>query len=576
MFLRHKFKIIFLGLLLLSSPFFVSADYSGQKVNFSVNSDYDVSGRSQLQATLRKITPKIYFYIDDNWWGSLTNEQQNKIDIALSALTSEFEYKIYPILTATFGSEPKPGIDKDEHITILIHPMIENAGGYFLEGDIYPKLQFTGSNEREMIYLNADQIDKTIAKSLLAHEFMHLITENQKNIIRKVSEETWLNEARSEYASTLVGYDLEYEGSNLQKRARNFLDRPYDSLTDWQGKPFDYGVVNLFVQYLTEQYGIEILIDSLQSSQVGIPSINEALQKRGFKEDFPQVFKDWTVAVFINDCNVSEKYCYKDKNLKDLRVIPTGNFLPLSGKSNLSSTYSALNWSGNWYKFVGGWGTLKIVFSGDAKNIFSIPYVTQDVAGNLQVGYLNLDENNNGEVLIPDFRSKTYSITIIPSVRTKISGFDDEEMPVSFSWTASVGGNNGENNGGSNEAKLIQQLLAQIAQLQAEIAKVQSQINAILGGNGQNYSCQGFSGDLYFGMMNSNEIRCLQEFLKSQGTEIYPEGLITGNFLDATRSAVIKFQEKYASEILAPLGLETGSGFVGLKTRLKINQLLGY
>ena len=55
-------------------------------------------------------------------------------------------------------------------------------------------------------------------------------------------------------------------------------------------------------------------------------------------------------------------------------------------------------------------------------------------------------------------------------------------------------------------------------------------------------------------MSNNLEVRCFQEFLKDQGQEIYPEGLITGNFLSLTQSAVIRFQEKYASEILAPLG----------------------
>jgi len=74
--------------------------------------------------------------------------------------------------------------------------------------------------------------------------------------------------------------------------------------------------------------------------------------------------------------------------------------------------------------------------------------------------------------------------------------------------------------------------------------------------------------------MNSPEVRCLQEFLKNQGPEIYPEGLLTGNFLIATQSAVIRFQEKYASEILKPLGLEKGTGYVGALTRAKINQLL--
>ena len=66
----------------------------------------------------------------------------------------------------------------------------------------------------------------------------------------------------------------------------------------------------------------------------------------------------------------------------------------------------------------------------------------------------------------------------------------------------------------------------------------------------------------------------MQSFLKAQGTDIYPEGLVTGNFGSLTKAAVIRFQEKYASDILTPVGLLKGSGYVGAKTIAKINQLI--
>lgn len=124
------------------------------------------------------------------------------------------------------------------------------------------------------------------------------------------------------------------------------------------------------------------------------------------------------------------------------------------------------------------------------------------------------------------------------------------------------------------EEELIQQLLDKIAFLKAEIAKVQAKIDALLAKRTEKISCQSFDRNLYYGMRNNPDVRCLQEFLKSQGLEIYPEGLVTGNFLGLTKTAVIRLQEKYAEEILHPLGLEMGTGFFGPATRTKINQLL--
>ncbi len=134
-------------------------------------------------------------------------------------MEEEFKNRIYPILTAAFGSEWKPGIDKDERITILFHPMKKDARGYFNPGDEYPKIMSIRSNEKEMIYLNADFITSTqTINSFLAHEFLHLIDFNQKEKLQGVEEEIWLNEGRAEYASTLLGYDDVFTNSYLENR----------------------------------------------------------------------------------------------------------------------------------------------------------------------------------------------------------------------------------------------------------------------------------------------------------------------------------------------------------------------
>lgn len=66
-------------------------------------------------------------------------------------------------------------------------------------------------------------------------------------------------------------------------------------------------------------------------------------------------------------------------------------------------------------------------------------------------------------------------------------------------------------------------------------------------------------------------MNALQQFLVGEG--VYPEAMVTGYFGLKTRAAIIRFQEKYASEILTPVGLTRGTGFVGAVTRAKLNEL---
>jgi len=50
-------------------------------------------------------------------------------------------------------------------------------------------------------------------------------------------------------------------------------------------------------------------------------------------------------------------------------------------------------------------------------------------------------------------------------------------------------------------------------------------------------------------------------------------GQETDFFGNLTRTAVLKFQQKYASEVLHPLGIFTPTGFVGERTRVKLSSL---
>lgn len=535
----------------------------GDTINFNVDKNFNAGYQEQISATLVKTTSKIYFYIEKNWWDSQMTAKQEDILNNLDTLSLEFENKIYPTLTFIFGSEWRPGVDGDEKITVLFDSLKEGAGGYFREADEYLKIQVPSSNEREMLYLPISQIDNSQLKVFLAHEFVHLITFNQKNRISDISEEVWLNEARADYSSTILGYDDQYQGSNLQRRVQAFLEKPTDSLTEWQETKYDYGSVSLFTHYLVDHYGISILTDSLKSKLVGIPSIEYALPKVSASEDFSQIFTNWTIATAVNDCSLNLKYCYLSKDLKGLKINPTLNFLPLSGDSSLSVTNITKNWSGNWQKIIGGSGDLELDFSSLTGLNFKVPYVVHDKDNNYSVNFLNLDENQKGQIDIENFGINQKSLIVIPSLQTKTSGFDGFEFTYPFTLTVSVLGS-----ASSEEQATIQKLLEQIEYLKNEIAKLLAQ----KGGEtteGNQY-CYQINNNLYPGYANNNEVKCLQKFLKEQGPAIYPEGLITGYFGPLTRSAVIHFQEKY----LVPLKLPNATGNVGPTTKQKINEIL--
>ena len=257
----------------------------------------------QATATLRYVTPHMYFWIENE----VPYDEGD-----LKRLGDTFENKMYPTDREFFGSEANPGIDNDPHIFILyVRGTGDSNAGYFSTPDEYNPLVKEYSNGHEMFFFNADNMDLGAEDTYgtLAHEFQHMIHWNTDR-----NETSWVNEGFSMVAELLNGYPIYFD--------YYYTSDPDLNLTDWSPDPGSngphYGQSFLYLAYFLDRFGEDATKSVVKHQENGLVSIDETLAELNITD--PQtgnpitaddVFMDWAATMWLMDSSVGDgRYQY--------------------------------------------------------------------------------------------------------------------------------------------------------------------------------------------------------------------------------------------------------------------------
>jgi len=437
--MKKLILLIILLTLLIALPQVVKATIE----SFYIDPYYDIEGRQEISAVLKLVSPKAYFYVEEDYLNDLSGDELDLFNSALQDLSSEFNGTIYPKMIPVYGS---PGV---ERITILATPMEAGFRGYYVADEA----DSGGlSGQGEMVYINAADINSSLAPAYLAHEFQHLINYNQKTRLQGVTEERWLNEALSEYAPTLCGYSDPYSDSYLSQRIRDFIQSPYDPLGEWKESPADYASVSLFMHYLMGRFGEELITNIMTNDLTGIASIEQALTELDYNLEFEELFADWTVANYLNvadeadSSGLSGKYSYNPDCCGKITYDKFHLFSQVTygvyPSTETGSSFRIKDWAGHWYKFIptGRIGpqrgdVLSIEFNGALLSDFGASVIISDFEGNNEVRSFYI-KDGKGKFYVPYFGWKTAQIIFIPFNGFKRSNFTASDSFTGFSFTA--------------------------------------------------------------------------------------------------------------------------------------------
>ncbi len=268
-------------------------------------------------------------YVDLLDVGRMSNE-------SIKAQVARFSETTYPIVTSAIGSASD--VDNDGKIHFLytnrVNPddSIFGAGAFFHAPSLLSVDQGGDGNLSDMFYIDPDT-DSWRMDAVLAHEFQHLISFNQRVLLRNGQpEDLWLNEGLSHFCEDLIGENRAHNDWHVDILLRYTGGGP---LITRRASQKNRGAAYLFVRSLVEEFGPGVLARLVQSDKAGLENVESATGDR-----FDRIFDRHVARLLLSGLGLNTELNYTTAPLAD--DVSRARAFPLP--------HQALIWPGGGYQ----------------------------------------------------------------------------------------------------------------------------------------------------------------------------------------------------------------------------------
>ena len=301
---------------------------------------FPVAGSNTLiAATCQRVGVHAYVFVENRHWdtngGSILQHHVDTLgELFDTSSPADPARGVYELESETFG-EPAD-VDGDKRIFLLV---LDIKSDPRIVGQFDPAVAEYDIPEfrRDVLFLDELFLRRQsyLALGTLAHEFQHLIHWRWDD-----DEDFWVDEGLAGYAEELVGFP-EADPDAVPE----FLKAPHTSLTDWNftSSARSYGVTYLFMSFLAERYGHELIREFVAQPRNGTDGLDAAMAARQETDRFVDAWQMWTVGNYAFE---DDRYAYRSLGTRRVTTFDVeSDMLPLqSGGSS------------------GRWGTANILF----------------------------------------------------------------------------------------------------------------------------------------------------------------------------------------------------------------------